>query len=90
MSGSIPAGSKSTASVLERLDPVFQLALHVARQAWRDARTDRVDRRRAGVIFGNIVLPTETPRRWSREVLASAFEEQLGRPVERAASTSSR
>ncbi len=60
------------------LDPVFQLALHVARAAWRDARTDRVDSRRAGVILGNIVLPVESAAGWSREVLASSFEEQLG------------
>ena len=43
-----------------RLDPVFQLALHVGRAAWRNAKTDRVDSRRAGVIFGNIVLPVES------------------------------
>ena len=53
-------GSTSTRSLLERLDPVFQLALLVAQQAWSDARTDRVDRGRVGVVFGNIVLPTET------------------------------
>jgi acyl transferase domain-containing protein/3-hydroxymyristoyl/3-hydroxydecanoyl-(acyl carrier protein) dehydratase len=60
------------------LDPVFQLALHVGQAAWRDAKTDRVDSRRAGVIFGNIVLPVESVAGWSRDVLANGFEEQLG------------
>ena len=61
------------------LDPVFQLALHVGRAAWRDARTEQVDRRRAGVIFGNIVLPVESVAEWSRDVLACGMLEELGR-----------
>jgi acyl transferase domain-containing protein/3-hydroxymyristoyl/3-hydroxydecanoyl-(acyl carrier protein) dehydratase len=61
-----------------RLDPVFRLALYAALEAWRDARTKQIDRRRAGVVFGNIVLPTETVSAWSRDVLAAALEEQLG------------
>ncbi len=62
----------------DRLDPVFQVALHAARQAWHDARTRDIDRRRAGVVFGNIVLPTETVSAWSREVLLTALAEQAG------------
>ena len=62
------------------LDPVFQLALHVARAAWADARTDRVEVLRAGVILGNIVVPVQASAGWSREVLSSAFEEKLGLP----------
>src|SRR5262249_14434063 len=55
-----------------------RLALYAALEAWRDARTEQIDRRRAGVIFGNIVLPTEFVSAWSREVLASALQEHLG------------
>ncbi len=73
-----PAGLEIDGIRASELDPVFQLALHVARAAWRDARTDRVNSRRAGVIFGNIVLPVESAAGWSREVLASSFEEQMG------------
>jgi acyl transferase domain-containing protein/3-hydroxymyristoyl/3-hydroxydecanoyl-(acyl carrier protein) dehydratase len=65
-------------SLLDRLDPLFHLALHVARQAWCDARTGQVDRNRVGVVFGNIVLPTETASALSREILGAVFEEQLG------------
>jgi acyl transferase domain-containing protein/3-hydroxymyristoyl/3-hydroxydecanoyl-(acyl carrier protein) dehydratase len=62
----------------KRLDPVFHFALHVACQAWTDARTDQVDRGRVGVIFGNIVLPTETASELSQEIVGRAFEERLG------------
>ncbi len=62
----------------DRLDPVFRIALHAANQAWRDARTEHVEGGRAGVVFGNIVLPTETVSAWSRQVLGTAFEEQAG------------
>ena len=30
------------------------------------------------MILGNIVLPVQTLAGWSREVLSSAFEEQMG------------
>src|SRR5262245_20177985 len=33
-------------SVFEQLDPLFHLALHAAREAWRDAHTSNVDRAR--------------------------------------------
>ena len=62
------------------LDPVFQLALHVARAAWADAKTERIASDRAGVILGNIVLPVQTLSAWSREVLATAFDKKVGLP----------
>jgi acyl transferase domain-containing protein len=65
-------------SLLDRLVPLFHLALHVARQALCDAQTDQIDRNRVGVVFGNIVLPTETASALSREVLGAVFEEELG------------
>ncbi len=64
----------------ERLDPLYHLALAAAWRAWRSAQTGRVDRTRAGVVFGNIVLPTETASSFSREVLDAAFAEKLGLP----------
>ena len=82
-----PKGLDFDRSLLERLDPVFRLALLVAQQAWNDARTDRVDRDRVGVVFGNIVLPTETASAITREVIGRAFVEQLGVPAEPAGKT---
>ncbi len=76
-----PAETGLDRGMLDRLDPVFHLALASANQAWRDARTDRVDRRRTGVVFGNIVLPTETASALSRAVLGEGFEERLGIPA---------
>ena len=74
-------------TLLERLDPVFRLAGPTAHQAWNDAQIDGVDRGRVGVVFGNIVLPTETASAITREVLSRAFAEKLGVPVEPAAKT---
>jgi acyl transferase domain-containing protein/3-hydroxymyristoyl/3-hydroxydecanoyl-(acyl carrier protein) dehydratase len=66
-------------SIVERLDPLFHLALYTARQAWSDARTTEVDLRRVGVIFGNIVLPTETAAALSCALLGQAFEDELNK-----------
>ena len=44
---------------LQRCDPSVTLAVHAGAQAWRSARMDAVDRRRVGVVLGNIVLPTQ-------------------------------
>ena len=68
------------ASLLGRLDPLFHLAIFAAQAAWRDARTVEVDPCRAGVIFGNVVLPTETASALSRELFYRLFEEELGVP----------
>src|SRR4051812_5528173 len=38
--------------LVDRLDPMFHLALHAAAQAWNSARTEAIDRSRVGVIFG--------------------------------------
>ena len=63
-----------------KLDPVFHLALHAALAAWRSARTEQIDRARAGVIFGNIVLPTEGSSSFSREHAGGWIEKSLGLP----------
>ena len=73
-------GLELPASLLERLDPAFHLALHCARQALLDVRARNLDRSRAGVIIGNIVLPTDGASALSRRILTPAFEERvLGR-----------
>jgi acyl transferase domain-containing protein/3-hydroxymyristoyl/3-hydroxydecanoyl-(acyl carrier protein) dehydratase len=74
-------------SLLDRLDPVFHLALHVARQAFDDAQTEQLDLVRVGVMFGNIVLPTETASALSREILGAVFDEKLGVPAREHGST---
>ncbi|MBI3296867.1 MAG: acyltransferase domain-containing protein [Elusimicrobia bacterium] len=76
-----PAGFDLDASLLERLDPVFHFALHAGRQAWGDAVTAGLDRRRVGVIMGNIALPTDGFSAHSRRHLARELSAALGRPL---------
>ena len=78
---STPTGTALDPGLVERLDPVFHLALCAASQAWRDAQTEAVDRLRTGVVFGNIVLPTETASALSLDLLGRRFEERLGIPA---------
>ncbi len=73
-----PSGTRLDPAVVDRLDPAFHLALIAAAQAWRDARTESVDPRRFGVVFGQIVLPTETASAITLDVLGRRFEERLG------------
>jgi PfaB family protein len=73
-----PEGLDLDPSLVARLDPTFHLALHSARASWRDSRTEDVDRSRVGVVFGNIVLPTEAASSIARATLGRTFEEALG------------
>ncbi|MBV8557958.1 MAG: polyketide synthase, partial [Planctomycetaceae bacterium] len=69
---------------LARLDPMFHLALHAGRQAWQDAApaTEGLDRRRVGIVLGNIVLPTESSSALARATLGRTLAERLGAPAE--------
>ena len=71
------AGLDLPPDLLGSLDPMFHLLLHAGRQAWREARTEAVDRQRVGVIIGNIALPTESVSAFAEEVLLPAFEAKL-------------
>ncbi|MBL8795622.1 MAG: acyltransferase domain-containing protein, partial [Planctomycetia bacterium] len=64
-------------SLVARLDPLFHLALHAGRQAWRDGVTRGLDRRRVGVILGNLALPTDASSAQAREILGQTFADQL-------------
>ena len=79
--GEVPldlAGLNLDPALVSRLDPVFHLALHAAHTAWKSSRTESLDRDRVGVIFGNIVLPTEGSSSFSRAVFGRFIEEGLG------------
>jgi 3-oxoacyl-(acyl-carrier-protein) synthase/3-hydroxymyristoyl/3-hydroxydecanoyl-(acyl carrier protein) dehydratase len=71
-----PEGLNLDQALIAELDPVFHLCLHAGRQAWQDAVTDRLDPRRAGVIIGNIVLPTEFASARAVAYLGRTFEEE--------------
>ncbi|MBA2227405.1 beta-ketoacyl synthase N-terminal-like domain-containing protein [Thermogemmata fonticola] len=60
-------------SLVARLDPLVQLVLDVGARAWRSARMERVDRRRVGVVLGNICLPTEGSSALCRSLLGERW-----------------
>ena len=60
---------------LRRLDPMFHLLLHAGRQAYLDGGAPAGDR--AGVILGNLCLPTEKSSALARRYLGATFEEQV-------------
>lgn len=64
-------------SFIEKLDPAFHLALHAAREAFSSAGLKNPDLSRAGVIIGNIALPTESISALSRGLVGPAFEERV-------------
>ena len=55
--------------LVAELDPLFHLVLDVGHRAWKSARTAAVDRRKAGVILGNICLPTDKASELARSFL---------------------
>jgi acyl transferase domain-containing protein/3-hydroxymyristoyl/3-hydroxydecanoyl-(acyl carrier protein) dehydratase len=73
-----PSGLDLPADLLIELDPVFHLALHAGRQAFASGVTGGLDRRRVGVILGNIALPTERVSELARAYLGRTFLERLG------------
>ena len=72
-----PEGLNVDKSLLQRLDPMYQILLHAGRDAWNDANTDTVNRERVGVVIGNIALPTESSSLLSDELFKQLFESQL-------------
>jgi len=72
-----PEGLQLELSLLQQLDPMYHLALHAGRQAWRDANTRDLDKARVGVVLGNIALPTDSVSALSRETLGRTIAEQM-------------
>ena len=72
-----PEGFNVDADLLNRLDPMYQILLHAGRNAWVDTNTNAIDKRRVGIIIGNIVLPTESSSLLSDEQFKTLFETQL-------------
>jgi acyl transferase domain-containing protein/3-hydroxymyristoyl/3-hydroxydecanoyl-(acyl carrier protein) dehydratase len=70
-------GLEVDATLVARLDPLFHFALHAGRQAWQDGITRGLDRRRVGVILGNLALPTAASSALARDILGEAFSERV-------------
>ena len=71
------AGLDLPAGLLNELDPVFRLTLYAGKEAFASGVTHGLDRRRAGVILGNIVLPTEKASILARNYLGRTFAEKV-------------
>ncbi|MBY0525900.1 MAG: hypothetical protein K2R98_21080 [Gemmataceae bacterium] len=85
-----PDGLDLDPALLQAFDPVYHLALHAGRQAWRDGVTRNLDRRRVGVILGNLVMPTDRSSELVHRFLGRTFEEKVlgassGAPLNRRA-----
>jgi len=72
-----PTGLQLDTDTLRGLDPLYEMVLHVGRQAFDDAVTGTLDRRRVGVTLAAIALPTDGSSTITREVLGRAFEDAL-------------
>ena len=72
-----PTGFDIDVSLLQRLDPMYQILLHAGRDAWADAKTDAINKERVGIVIGNIALPTESSSLFSDEIFKQLFETQL-------------
>ena len=75
-----PAGLQLDADTLGGLDPLYEMVLHVGRQAFHDfhdAATATLDRRRVGVTLAAIALPTDGSSAITQELLGRAFERAL-------------
>lgn len=58
--------------LVAELDPLFHLVLDVGNRAVRTAKLSEIDRKRAGVILGNICLPTEKANDLARKYLCAS------------------
>ncbi|HET6574676.1 MAG TPA: beta-ketoacyl synthase N-terminal-like domain-containing protein, partial [Fimbriiglobus sp.] len=77
-----PDGWNIPRDLLSGLDPLFHLILDVGHRAFATAQTDNLDRRRAGVVLGNICLPTPGASSLAREYLGGKVADALGAPRE--------
>lgn len=71
------AGFDLDPSFLKTLDPMFRLLLRVGRQTVSDQLLDKINPVSAGIIIGNLALPSETSSQLARYLLGQTFVEKL-------------
>jgi acyl transferase domain-containing protein/3-hydroxymyristoyl/3-hydroxydecanoyl-(acyl carrier protein) dehydratase len=69
-----PAGLNLPTGWWRELDPSVHLLLEAGRNAFASARMEAVERRRVGVVVGNIVLPTDQASQRCLDVVAATTE----------------
>ena len=75
-----PRDLKLPPELPEELDPMFRLLLKTGQQLIEQLDSGNFDRERAGVIIGNLALPTEKSSALAREYLGQTFLEKIGTP----------
>ena len=66
--------------VAANLDPAIHLLMHAGQAAFAQARTATLDRKRTGVIIGNIALPTAGSSELCDAVLTPLYRQKLFGP----------
>ena len=64
-------------NLVKGLDPLFHLTLRAGFDAWKDCPSAAARKARAGVIMGNIVLPTQSSAKLAESYLGQTFTEAL-------------
>ena len=72
-----PAGIDIDRDLLTALDPLYQIILHVGREALSGISPQSIRRERTGVILAAIALPTDSTSAVTREIFGSAIEDKL-------------
>jgi PfaB family protein len=72
-----PSGLALEKGLVDALDPLYHIVLHVGRQALAEIPQSSLNRQRTGVVLAAIALPTDAASAITREVLGSALEEKL-------------
>ncbi|WP_321391508.1 beta-ketoacyl synthase N-terminal-like domain-containing protein [uncultured Desulfuromusa sp.] len=62
---------------LSSLDPMFRLLLRVGQETCSSVSGNKINRSRAGIIVGNLALPTEKSSALARDFLGRTFLEKL-------------
>ena len=72
-----PHGFALDSELLEQLDPMHQMALHVGRQLLTGDDKPHVELDRTSVILAAIALPTDGASRLARDIIGTAFNKHL-------------
>ncbi|CAB1074883.1 omega-3 polyunsaturated fatty acid synthase subunit, PfaB / omega-3 polyunsaturated fatty acid synthase subunit, PfaC [Olavius algarvensis Delta 1 endosymbiont] len=72
-----PAGLDLDKNLIQALDPLYHIVLHVGREALGAIPDQSLNRNRTGVILAAIALPTDSTAALTREILGSAVKEKL-------------
>ena len=72
-----PQGLDLDIDLLNALDPLHQMALHIGRDALLSCNTSSLDKKNIGIVLAAIALPTDASSSVTRIILGTSFEEKL-------------